>query len=75
MDLFHERWYAPICKKLTNHKYNKLVLWSEDFVKRGFKYPNRSEFYYKCKICGYLFWNNHISKDDLEKIKKLHNKE
>ena len=71
MKLFHVRWWLkPICEKLTNHKHNKLVMWDSDFEERGCKYPNRSNFYYKCNICGYLFFNHHISKEDLEKIKK-----
>lgn len=73
MQLFHTRWWLkPICGKLTNHKYNKFVMWSEDFYKRGFKYPNRSDFHYKCKICGHLFFNHHLSKENLEKIKNYY---
>lgn len=72
MKLFHVRWWLkPICEKLTNHKHNKLVMWDSDFEERDYKYPNRSAFYYKCNICGYVFFNHHISKEDLEKIKLL----
>lgn len=70
MNIFKHKWYKPICEKITNHKYCKLISYTKDFEDRGFKYPNRSDFYYKCKICGYVFFNHHISKEDLEKIKK-----
>lgn len=59
----------PICEKITNHKFCKLIGWTHDFVDRNFKYPNRSDFYYKCKICGYVFFNHQVTKQDLEKIK------
>ena len=71
MKTFKTRWWlVPICEKLTNHRYNKLVMWTRDFEDRNFKYPNRSDFHYKCKICGLLFFNHNISKEDLERIKR-----
>ena len=70
-DIFnYNRLLKPICEKLTHHKHRKLISWTDDFVKRGFKYPNRSDFYYKCKICGWTFFNHKVSKEDLEYIKK-----
>ena len=63
-------WLVPICEKITNHKHRKLIGWDESFVERGCKYPNRSDFYYKCKICGLVFFNHNVSKEDLERIKK-----
>lgn len=71
MKTFHTRWWlVPLCEKITNHKYNKLVFYTQRFVDDGFKYPNRNDFHYKCRICGYLFFNHKISPKNLEKIKK-----
>lgn len=75
-DIFnYNRLLKPICELITNHKYKRLIGCTEDFEKRNFKYPNRSDFYYKCKICGYVFFNHKISKEDLEYIKKYYKKE
>ena len=70
-DIFkYNRILKPICEKLTYHKYREIVGCTNNFVDRGYKYPNRSDFYYKCKICGYLYFNNHPTKKEIEKIKK-----
>jgi len=70
-DIFdYNTFLEPICKVLTNHRYNKLVGWTDKFSKNGYKYPNRNDFYYKCKICGYVFFNHKVSKEDIEFIKK-----
>ena len=70
-DTFKTRWWIkPICERITKHRHRELISCTEDFVKRGYKYPNRSDFYYKCKICGYVFFNHKVSKEDIEKIKK-----
>ena len=66
----YNRFLKPICECLTNHKYHKLFAWTEGFSKGGYKYPNRHDFYYKCKICGYVFFNHHVNKKDLEFIKE-----
>ena len=72
-DIFsYNRILKPICEKLTNHKHKKLIAWTEDFEKRNFKYPNRSDFHYKCKICGYVFFNHKVSKEDIEYIKNYY---
>ncbi len=69
-DVFKTRtWLVPICKLLTKHKHRELIGCSEDFIERGYKYPNHSDFYYKCKICGWVFFNHNVSEKDLEKIK------
>ena len=74
-DIFnYNRLLKPICERLTHHKHRELISWTDDFVKRGFKYPNRSDFYYKCKICGWTFFNHKVSKEDLEYIKNWHKK-
>lgn len=68
----YNRLLKPICELLTNHKHCKLISWTDDFYRRNYKYPNRSDFYYKCKICGYVFFNHNVSKENLEKIKQWH---
>ena len=74
-DIFnYNRLLKPICERLTNHKHCRLIAWTDDFAKRDFKYPNRSDFYYKCKICGWTFFNHKVSKEDLEYIKNWHKK-
>lgn len=70
-DIFdYNSFLKPICELLTNHRHKEIIFFSDDFRRRGYKYPNRSDFYYKCKICGYVFFNNKINKEDLEKIKQ-----
>ena len=65
-DIFnYNRVLKPICEKLTDHKHRRLIGW-----KNGYKYANRHDFYYKCKICGYVFFNHKPTKKDLEFIKK-----
>lgn len=59
----------PFCKFFTNHKHRRLISWDSSFSEGGYKYANRHDFYYKCKICGYVFFNHHVSKEDLEYIK------
>lgn len=76
MKTFKTRWWLkPICEKITNHKHKELIMWTDDFRRRGFKYPNRSDFHYKCKICGYVFFNHKVNEKDLEKIKKYYEEE
>ena len=70
-DIFnYNRVLKPICEKLTDHKHRRLIGWDESFSKNGYKYANRHDFYYKCKICGYVFFNHKPTKKDLEFIKK-----
>ena len=70
-DIFkYNKLLKPICEKLTNHKYRELTGWDESFSNNNYKYANRHDFYYKCKICGYCFFNHNPSKKDLEIIKK-----
>lgn len=66
----YNQWLEPICKKVTGHKHCKLVGCTRKFIDSGYKYPNRNDFYYKCKICGYVFFNHKVSKEDIEKIKE-----
>lgn len=60
----------PICEKLTHHKHRRLIGWCKEFEDNGYKYPNRYDFWYKCNICGFCFFNHKIIKEDLEKIKE-----
>ena len=69
-DLFHySSFLKPICEHFTKHKYNNLILWQSSFEKEGYKHPEKHDFYYKCIICGYVFLNNHPSKEDIKYIK------
>ena len=69
-DIFkYNRLLKPICQKLTDHKHRRLISWSAAFEENGFKYANRYDFYYKCNVCGYVFFNHKVSKEDLEYIK------
>lgn len=43
-----------ICEFITKHKFRKMYAFNE----------TKTEFYYKCKICGYRFWNNKGSELD-----------
>jgi len=63
-------WLIPICEKLTHHKHCRFVGCDEDFIKGGYKYQNRHDFFYKCKICGDVFFTHKIRQDDLEKLKE-----
>ena len=55
-DIFsYNKFLKPICEKITNHKHKKLIAWDENFSTGNYKYANRHDFYYKCKICGYIF--------------------
>lgn len=71
-DIFkYNKLLKPICEKLTDHKHRELVGWDESFgTKDNYKYANRHDFYYKCKICGYLYFNHKPSLKDLEYIKE-----
>ena len=74
-DIFnHNIILRPICEKLTHHKHRKLIGWCEEFSKNGYKNAKNYDFWYKCNICGYTFFNHKVSKEDLEKIKQ-HDKE
>lgn len=66
----HNRLIKPICEKITNHRYSRLIGWTESFSKSGYKYANRNDFHYKCKICGYVYFNHRVSNKDLEYIKR-----
>lgn len=69
--IFHyNRLISKICDLITHHKNRELVSWDKSFSDSGYKYPNRHDFYYKCRTCGYLFFNNTISKEDLNYIKQ-----
>ena len=43
--------HQKICRKLTDHKYRKCYAYAENIT------PH--EYYYRCKVCGYSFWNEH----------------
>ena len=60
----------PICEAFTHHKHRKFIGCTEDYINNGYKYPNRSDFYYKCKTCGWVFFNHHPRPEDIEEIKK-----
>lgn len=69
-DIFnYHRCLKPICQLLTKHRHRKLIGCSDDFIERKYSSPEDSEFYYKCKICGWVFFNNKINNKDLEKLK------
>lgn len=72
-DIFeYNRLLKPICKLFTNHtKKRKLISWDASFNKdSGYKYANRHDFYYKCKYCGWVYFNNKPTEEDIEYIKK-----
>ena len=71
-DIFsYNRFISSVCKKLTKHKHRKLILWDESFSRNNYRHPNKHDFYYKCKICGYVFFNNKPSVEELEYIKEF----
>ena len=63
-------WLAPICEKTTHHRFRKFIGCDNSYIRGNYKYANRHDFYYKCKICGYFFFNNRPSVEELEYIKK-----
>ena len=65
----------PICELITHHKHMRLISWDKSFSDSGYKYENRHDFYYKCNVCGYVFFNHHPRKEDLEYIKEYDKKE
>lgn len=68
-DIFsYNRLLKPICDKLTNHKHRKLIGWDKSF-KVGDRLRDY-DFYYKCKICGYVFFNHSPREDELKFIKE-----
>ena len=67
----YNRFLEPICRIITHHRPHRLIAWDESFRKGGCKYPNRHDLYYKCKICGYVFFNHHVSEKDLQYIKEF----
>lgn len=70
-DIFnYNRLLKPICDKLTGHSHRRLIGWDDSFSKCGYKHHERHDFYYKCKICGYTYFNNRPKKEDLEYIKE-----
>lgn len=74
-DVFkYHKCLKPICQLITKHKYRKLIGWGENFEENGYVHPEEHDFYYKCKICGWVFFNHNISDKDLEKIKNGKNK-
>ncbi len=44
-----ENIFQKICERLTKHKHRKLWAWCDSVE------PH--EYYYKCKLCRYSFWN------------------
>ena len=66
----YNRFLKPICGILTHHKHCTFIGCDNSFITNGYKYPNRYDFYYKCNICGYIFFTHNISKEDLEKLKE-----
>ena len=67
----YNRFLKPICEAFTDHKHCKLIAWDSSFGEGGYRYANRHDFYYKCKICGWTFFNHHVSPEDLEYIKRF----
>ena len=69
-DWDYNRFLKPICEVLTDHRHHKLLAWDASFSDGGYKYANRHDFYYKCKTCGWVFFNHHPRPEDIEEIKK-----
>ena len=67
----YNHFLKPICGLFTDHRHRKLIGWSAPFSENGYKYANRYDFYYKCKFCGWTYFNHSPSKEDLEYIKKF----
>ena len=58
--------FQKLCEKLTKHKHRKLWAWCEEI--------EPVEYYYKCRICGYSFWNSNkpTEQQQTEKYKETH---
>ena len=65
----YNKFLKPICSLITKHNHRRLIGWDEGFEQGGYKYANRHDFYYKCKICGYVYFNHKPTKEELEFIK------
>ena len=70
----YNRLLKPICEKITGHRHCRLLSCTQSFIDNGYKNPEQNDFYYKCKICGYLFFNHSISDKDIAKIKEWERK-
>ena len=70
-DIFdYNRVLKPICRLITNHRHRKIISCTEDFIRRGYRAPHRSDFYYKCKVCGWVFFNNCPTEEEIKQIKE-----
>jgi hypothetical protein len=57
-------WIMRICRKLTNHKWRKLEGVSFGILP--------TEYYYKCQVCQYRFWNYNapIKSKEIKQLEK-----
>lgn len=70
-DIFnYNKLLKPICELITNHKHRRVIGWDKSYSDNNYKYANRHDFYYKCKCCGYVFFNHKPTKEEIEYIKK-----
>lgn len=70
-DIFDSiEWLVPICERMTQHRNCVFIGCDEGFIKGGYKYQNRHDFYYKCKLCGLVFFTHKIGDEDLKKLKE-----
>lgn len=63
-------WLVPICEKITHHRFKKFVGCDNSYIRGNYKYANRHDFYYKCRICGEVYFNHKINEKDLAELKK-----
>lgn len=55
-----------ICEKLTGHRFRRLYAWDADFNGSNIE---KHDFFYKCKICRLIYFNNCPTKKELDIIK------
>lgn len=56
----------PICGLFTKHNRRRILGWSDNI---DYNNLSKSDYYYKCKVCGYVYFNNNPSKEDIEFIR------
>ena len=69
----YNRVLKPICGVLTKHNCRKVIGWNENFLNKYYETIDEADVYYKCKICGYVYFNHTPTKKELEFIKKNEN--
>lgn len=50
-----ENWIQKICRKITDHKWRKLI--AHSVHDENCTSDCKTEYYYQCRLCRAFFWN------------------